>query len=71
MSLRDRVFLLLVKIFIDGTISSQTQGYYAVDDIDVRDSYCGTIPANAAVEVLTTPSPATRPPASTQSLFSQ
>lgn len=63
------VFLLIVKIFIDGSISTQTQGYYAIDDIDIRDSYCGTTPANAAVDVLTTPAPATRPPASTQSLF--
>ena len=67
--MRDFVFLLIVKIFIDGTISTQTQGYYAIDDIDIRDSYCGTIPSNAAVDVITTPAPATRPPASTQSLF--
>jgi hypothetical protein len=45
------------------------QGYYAIDDIDIRDSYCGTSPANAAVDTLTTPSPATRPPTSSQSLF--
>ena len=35
------------------------QGYYAIDDIDIRDNYCGTNPANAVVNNLTTPSPAT------------
>jgi hypothetical protein len=37
------------------------QGYYAIDDIDVRDSYCGTTPAGAGIDVLTTPRTVTRP----------
>jgi hypothetical protein len=60
-----------VKIVIFGGISALTQGYYAIDDIDIRDSYCGTYPPNAAVDTLTTPSSVTRPPASTQSLSIQ
>ncbi len=56
---------------IFGGISVLTQGYYAIDDIDIRDSYCGTYPPNAAVDTLTTPSSVTRPPASTQSLSIQ
>jgi len=45
------------------------QGYYAIDDIDIRDSYCGTNPANAAVDTLTTPTAVPRPTTSYQSLF--
>ncbi len=56
---------------IIGGISIYTQGYYAIDDIDIRDSYCGTTPANAAVDISPTPAPPTRPSTSTQSLFIQ
>ena len=45
------------------------QGYYAIDDIDIRDSYCGTNPANAAVDILTTPTAVPRPTTSYQSLL--
>jgi len=45
------------------------QGYYAIDDIDIRDSFCGTSPANAAVNSLTTPATVTRPTTPFQSLF--
>jgi len=45
------------------------QGYYAIDDIDIRDSYCGTSPANAVVNSLTTPATVTRPTTAFQSLF--
>jgi hypothetical protein len=47
------------------------QGYYAIDDIDIRDSYCGTSPANAAAGTLTTPASVPRPTTSYQSLFIQ
>ena len=45
------------------------QGYYAIDDIDIRDSYCGINPASAAVDILTTPQTVTRPTTPFQSLF--
>ncbi|UJR31098.1 hypothetical protein I4U23_018606, partial [Adineta vaga] len=48
-------------IAIEGSVTAQMQGYYAIDDIDIRDSYCGTNPTNAAVSVLTTPATVTRP----------
>ena len=44
------------------------QGYFAIDDVDIRDIYCGTTPSIAAMNnSLTTPGPTTRPQASTQS----
>ena len=46
-----------------------SQGYYAIDDIDIRDSYCGTTPITASVEILTTPATVTRPTTAFQSLF--
>jgi hypothetical protein len=46
-----------------------TQGYYAIDDIDIRDSYCGTTPVTASVDILTTPATVTRPTTAFQSLF--
>ncbi|CAF0847412.1 unnamed protein product, partial [Rotaria sordida] len=49
------------NIVIEGTVSSQMQGYYAIDDIDIRDSYCGTNPSMATVTILTTPQTITRP----------
>ena len=44
------------------------QGYYAIDDIDIRDSYCGTSPPSATVNILTTPQTVTRPTTAFQSL---
>jgi hypothetical protein len=45
------------------------QGYYAIDDIDIRDSFCGTSPTTAGVNSLTTPATVTRPTTAFQSLF--
>lgn len=45
------------------------QGYFAIDDIDIRDSFCGTTPTNAGMTVLTTPATVTRPTTAAQSLL--
>lgn len=45
----------------------QTQGYYAIDDIDIRDGFCGTTPEYATRDRLTTPSSGTRPTTAAQS----
>jgi hypothetical protein len=45
------------------------QGYYAIDDIDVRDSYCGLTPNSAGQDVLSTPPTVSRPTTAFQSLF--
>ncbi|CAF1276484.1 unnamed protein product [Adineta steineri] len=42
------------NIVIEGTVTAQMQGYYAIDDIDIRDNYCETHPTNAVVTILTT-----------------
>ena len=44
------------------------QGYYAIDDIDIRDSFCGATPVYAGVDKLTTPQVMTRPTTPFQSL---
>lgn len=46
---------------IEGNVSPQMNGFYAIDDIDIRDSYCGVSPIEASVTSLTTPQTATRP----------
>lgn len=61
--------MTFIQVFIGGTVNSQMDGYYAIDDIDIRDGYCGTTPANAAVDTLTTPTAVPRPTTSYQSLF--
>jgi hypothetical protein len=54
---------------IEGTVLPQMQGYYAIDDIDIRDSYCGTTPIIATVDILTTPRTMTRPTTAYQFCF--
>ncbi len=63
------LFFFFEQILIEGSVTSQMQGYYAIDDIDIRDSYCGTSPAIAAISSLTTPATVTRPTTAFQSLF--
>jgi hypothetical protein len=49
------------NIVIGGSINALTQGYYAIDDIDLRDGYCGVSPTGASVTHLTTPQTVTCP----------
>ncbi|CAF4185562.1 unnamed protein product, partial [Rotaria sp. Silwood2] len=59
------------NIVIEGTVTAQMQGYYAIDDIDIRDGYCGTNPIIATATILTTPQTVTRPttPFQTPSIY--
>jgi hypothetical protein len=57
------------QIIIEGAVPAQMDGYYAIDDIDVRDSYCGLSPNSAGQDVLSTPPTVSRPTTAFQSLF--
>lgn len=50
-------------------LNAQSQGYFAIDDIDIRDGYCGVTPQNAGSNILTTPQTGTRPTTPFQSIF--